>query len=117
MDGCHIDGGSLGGYCAVVSTTGATHTFSNNTVTNCANVAVYVATSVSGIAFTSNTFTTNNDGIVFAGTNGGTLTNNSMVSSNLDVYCATNTSPGVTGSGNVKGAGNIACTGCANCPF
>jgi hypothetical protein len=113
VDGCRIDGATNGGYCAVISTAGS-HTFSNNTVTNCGNVAINVSTGVTGIAFISNTFTANFNGINFSGTNGGTLTNNSMVDNNLDVYCAT-ANAGLTGSGNTRGAGKINCAGCMNC--
>jgi hypothetical protein len=116
IDGCRLDGATNGGYCAVVSTTG-THTFSNNTVTNCGNVAVDVALNVSGITLIGNTFTANYSAIHFEGTNGGTLTNNSIVSTGtIDVYCAS-PSDGLTGSGNTRGAGTINCTGCTHCPF
>jgi len=115
VNGCRIDGADNGGYCAVGNTAG-THTFSKNTLAGCANVAIFVASTVSGISFIDNTFTENFVGIMFEGINGATLTNNSMVSSGNDVVCQ-DASLAVTGSGNVRGGGSVKCLGCANCPF
>jgi hypothetical protein len=116
VDGCLIDGASLGGYCVVVSTSDSVHTFDGNTVTNCGNVGVNVSAGVQGVSFTNNAFSANNDSIIFEGNNAGALTGNTMASTNIDVYCADG-SPGLTGSANSGIAGPIDCIGCSGCPF
>jgi hypothetical protein len=116
VDSCVIDGASLGGDCFVVLTSGSStgHVVSANTIKNCANGAVDVHIGVTNLNFTGNTFVNNFDGITFDGNNGSSLTNNSMVDNNIDIYCA-DAGPSVTGSGNVRGTGSVNCSTCSNC--
>ena len=44
------------------------------------------------------------------------LSGRHMAVDNSDVMCDT-ASPGITGSGNVRGGGAITCSTCGNCPF
>jgi hypothetical protein len=46
-----------------------------------------------------------------------TLLNNTFIGNASDVYCTNSPTPGLTGSGNVRGGGKPICYGCANCPF
>jgi hypothetical protein len=121
VKGCVIDGGAFGGFCAVVSSSaasGSQHTITESRFTDCDNVAIQVAPNASNIVISNNEFELGALSILWNGDHAAaSITNNSFTGNfNDDVYCET-PSPGITGSGNVRGGGAILCQGCANCAF
>jgi hypothetical protein len=120
VQGCIIDGADEGGYCLVVSSSAATapHTVTGCEVTHCANVAVNIAPGVSNVTLASNKFVLNGLSVYWTGDHAAdTLTDNTFTAdTNNDVYCD-DASPGIVGSGNIRGGGPILCENCAGCPF
>jgi hypothetical protein len=121
VKGCVIDGGAFGGFCAVVSASaapGSQHTITESRFTNCDNVALQVAPNASNIVISHNEFELGFLSILWNGDHASASITDNTFTANLgnDVYCET-PSPGITGSGNVRGGGAILCEGCANCSF
>lgn len=118
---CRFDGGHWGGYCLVVNASAADaakpHAVTQSTFTKCDNVTLVVPDGFNGLVISKNTFQLNFASIYFKGTHTGiSVVDNTFVGNNSDVMCDT-ASPGITGSGNVRGGGAITCSTCGNCPF
>jgi Right handed beta helix region len=119
--GCNFDGGKWGGYCLVVNATAATasapHVITKNSFTGCDNVTIVVPSGFDHVTITQNSFTLDFACIYPMGAHSDiTIANNTFVGTNTDVVCD-DAAPGVTGSGNVRGGGAIACSTCGGCPF
>jgi hypothetical protein len=119
--GCNFDGGKWGGYCLVVNASGASssapHVITKSSFTGCGNVTIVVPSGFDHVTISQNSFTLDFACIYLMGTHSDIrITDNTFVGTNTDVMCD-NAAPGVTGSGNVRGGGGIACTMCGGCPF
>ena len=119
LTGCVVDGRSKSGVSLIVSTSGGlpAHSISNNLFTHCSGISIQVRENTVNLSITGNSFPNDYDGIDFLGGNAGTIANNTFNDSFVDVVCEGNSSPGLVGSGNVRGAGAIVCHYCAGCNF
>ena len=88
-----------------------------STFTKCDNVTLVVHAGFNGVTISKNTFTLNFASIYLEGAHTNvSVTDNTFVGNHGDVMCDAAT-PGVTGSGNVRGGGAITCATCGGCPF
>lgn len=121
VTGCNFNGGDQGGYCLIVNASAADltkpHVVTQSTFTKCDNVTLVVPAGFNGVTISKNTFTLNFASIYLAGAHTNiSVVDNTFVGNSKDVMCD-DAAPGVTGSGNVRGGGAIACSVCGGCPF
>jgi parallel beta-helix repeat protein len=121
VTGCNFNGGDQGGYCLIVNASAADltkpHVVTQSTFTKCDNVTLVVPAGFDGVTISKNTFTLNFASIYLAGAHTNiSVVDNTFVGNSKDVMCD-DAAPGVTGSGNVRGGGAIACSVCGGCPF